>query len=84
LYNLFPLSPKHQSPLLIHIPPAMKTRMKLVLQVLNERVKFPVGYAKSLYKMNGSRICDPCELEMYNNYVVASNNEVTERVRKRL
>lgn len=55
---------ENQAPILVHIPPSMKGSMKLVLQVLNERVKYPVGYAKTLYKMDGTRIQHPCELEM--------------------
>lgn len=45
------------------------------MSVVQDRVKYPVGYAKYLFKMDGTRIKDPCELEMYNNYVVSSNFE---------
>jgi len=47
--------------------------MRSVMNVIQERVKFPVGFAAYLYKMDGKRVRHPCELEMYNNYVVASN-----------
>ncbi|ODM96879.1 hypothetical protein Ocin01_09801 [Orchesella cincta] len=64
-----------EQPILVHIPPSKKKNMRTVMNVVQERVKYPVGYAKFLYKMDGTRIKDPCELEMYNNYVVASNFE---------
>lgn len=47
--------------------------MRSVMNVIQERVKFPVGFAAYLYKMDGKRVRHPCEMEMYNNYVVASN-----------
>lgn len=62
-------------PILVHIPPAKKKNMKTVMNVIQDRVKYPVGYAKYLFRMDGTRVKDPCELEMYNNYVVASNFE---------
>jgi len=64
-----------QTPILVHIPPARKKTMQSVMDTVQERVTYPVGYAKTLYTMDGTRIRHPCELEMYNNYVVASNFE---------
>ena len=43
------------------------------MSVIQERICYPIGYAKHLYRMNGKKVTNPCELEMYNNYVVASN-----------
>lgn len=62
-----------EAPILVHIPPAKKKNMRSVMNVIQERVKFPVGFAAYLYKMDGKRVRHPCEMEMYNNYVVASN-----------
>ncbi|CAG7824969.1 unnamed protein product [Allacma fusca] len=62
-----------QTPVLIHIPPSKKKNMRCVMSVIQERICYPIGYAKYLYRMNGKKITTPCELEMYNNYVVASN-----------
>lgn len=64
-----------EQPILVHIPPSKKKNMRTVMSVVQDRVKYPVGYAKYLFKMDGTRIKDPCELEMYNNYVVSSNFE---------
>jgi hypothetical protein len=64
---------ENKSPMLIHIPPAKKASMKYVMALIHDRIKFPIGYAKTLFKMDGTRICHPCELEMYNNYVAAHN-----------
>jgi len=64
-----------EQPVLVHVPPSKKKNMKTVMNVIQERVKYPVGYATHLYKMDGTRIRHPCELEMYCNYVVASNYE---------
>lgn len=62
-----------EAPILVHIPPGKKKTMKTVMNVLQERVKFPVGFAAYLYRMDGKRVRHPGDLEMYNNYVVASN-----------
>ena len=62
-----------QTPMLVHIPPAKKKNMKAVMSVIQERITYPIGYARYLYRMNGKKVTSPCELEMYNNYVVASN-----------
>jgi hypothetical protein len=62
-----------EDPALVHIPPAHKESMKSVLVVVGERVKFPIGFASTLYNMTGQKIRHPGELEWYHNYVVASN-----------
>jgi hypothetical protein len=62
-----------ESPILVHIPPAKKKNMKTILSAIQERVAFPVGYPTHMYGMDGKRIKNPCDLEMYQNYVVASN-----------
>lgn len=51
--------------ILVHIPPSKKKNMRAVMNVIQERVKFPVGFAAYLYKMDGKRVRHPCEVSLF-------------------
>lgn len=61
-----------EAPVLIHIPPTRKQTMSGVFSVIQERIKFPIGFAATIYRMDGTRVMSPSELNMYSSYVVAS------------
>jgi len=62
-----------EQPILVHIPPEKKNNMKSLMKVIQDRVKFPIGYATQLYNMEGKKVKLISELEQYHCYVAATN-----------
>lgn len=61
------------TPTMIHFSKFNVCSMEEIMKIIDQFIRFPVGYAYALYTLLGDLIDDPADLEPYEMYVVVNN-----------
>lgn len=71
--NVFRNGDYRSTPTMIHFSKANICSMEEIMKIIDNFIRFPVGYAYALYTLLGDLIEDPADLEPYEMYVVVNN-----------
>ncbi len=71
--NVFRNGDYRSTPTMIHFSKFNVCSMEEIMKIIDNFIRFPVGYAYALYTLLGDLIDDPADLEPYEMYVVVNN-----------